>query len=120
MVVLVPSTKTLLSWTENVHTRRRNRSELTLKLHVVGIAWYRRRSKDEDCRWRQSRFASLEVRSERGKAGIVPSIAKGTDRHFILAEWWPEARRRGKREESRDWRRRRKKRREKERKERGL
>ncbi|KDP31588.1 hypothetical protein JCGZ_14813 [Jatropha curcas] len=65
-------------------SRRRNRSispELQLRREEV----------------EEAISAPLKVRSERGKTGIVPSIAKGIDRHFILVERWPEAKRRGKR-----------------------
>ncbi|KDP46011.1 hypothetical protein JCGZ_14918 [Jatropha curcas] len=75
---------------ENVRVEELSRSRLTLKLHVTRVAWYRWKSKNENCRWRQSRFAPLKALLVWKEARKGTSGSKGVDRHLALIEQWPE------------------------------
>ncbi|KDP34885.1 hypothetical protein JCGZ_03262 [Jatropha curcas] len=95
MVVHQNSSKITYQWRGIVHVEERSQSRPSVHLEPVGNGEKSPEIEEYDCRRRWSRFAPLEVQSERGEVGNVTSIARRTDRRLHLVERWPETRRRG-------------------------
>ncbi|KDP30333.1 hypothetical protein JCGZ_18170 [Jatropha curcas] len=74
----------------NDRTKEASRSVLVLHVENTINDGDALEIEEQSCRRRRLQFASLKVRSERGKAGKQTSDSREVDRHLPCVGWWLE------------------------------